>query len=233
VESNTWGYRAATGTRHLTRNYLELWRKTWQLKDDPGLCAAVYTQLTDVETESNGLLTYDRKVEKVSVREAAAAHRGEFAPPPTFVTVAPTAQDEPVLWRFTTNAPSDDWIKPGFQDADWQQSPAGFGSPSFTNRPVRTAWATNDIWLRREVVLAQNELRYLALKTWHESDVEIYLNGVLAVRSGGRNADYDELDIKPEAEAVLTTGRNVIAVHCKPNKNGNYIDVGLVREQTR
>lgn len=30
-----------------------------------GLCAAVYTQLTDVEDETNGLLTYDRRVEKV------------------------------------------------------------------------------------------------------------------------------------------------------------------------
>lgn len=105
VESPTWGDRAATGTRHLTRNYLELWRKTRQLTADSGLCAAVYTQLTDVETESNGLLTYDRKVEKVSVPKAAAAHRGKFSPPPTFVTVAPTAQSEAVNWRFTTNEP--------------------------------------------------------------------------------------------------------------------------------
>lgn len=31
-----------------------------------GLCASVYTQLSDVEDETNGLITYDRKVEKVS-----------------------------------------------------------------------------------------------------------------------------------------------------------------------
>ena len=30
-----------------------------------GLCAAIYTQVSDVEDEINGLLTYDRKVEKV------------------------------------------------------------------------------------------------------------------------------------------------------------------------
>ena len=30
-----------------------------------GLCAAVYTQLSDVEGEINGLMTYDRKVLKV------------------------------------------------------------------------------------------------------------------------------------------------------------------------
>ena len=31
-----------------------------------GLCATVYTQLSDVEDETNGIVTYDRKVEKVS-----------------------------------------------------------------------------------------------------------------------------------------------------------------------
>ena len=31
-----------------------------------GLCASVYTQVSDVEDETNGLLSYDRKVCKVS-----------------------------------------------------------------------------------------------------------------------------------------------------------------------
>jgi hypothetical protein len=33
------------------------------------LCAAVYTQLSDVEDEINGLITYDRQVEKVKPEE--------------------------------------------------------------------------------------------------------------------------------------------------------------------
>jgi hypothetical protein len=46
-----------------------------------GLCAAVYTQLTDVEDELNGLITYDRKVLKLPVdkirqiNETLAAHQ--------------------------------------------------------------------------------------------------------------------------------------------------------------
>ncbi|MBQ9761465.1 MAG: glycoside hydrolase family 2 [Oscillospiraceae bacterium] len=32
-----------------------------------GLCAAIYTQVSDVEDETNGLLSYDRKVEKLTV----------------------------------------------------------------------------------------------------------------------------------------------------------------------
>ena len=30
-----------------------------------GLCGSIYTQVSDVEDEINGLLTYDRKVEKM------------------------------------------------------------------------------------------------------------------------------------------------------------------------
>jgi hypothetical protein len=75
-----WGYRGAASREALTRDYVKLWRKVWQLKDDPGLSAVVYTQWTDVEAECNGLLTYDRKIVKVDAKQAAEAHRGRFAP---------------------------------------------------------------------------------------------------------------------------------------------------------
>ena len=32
---------------------------------EKGLCASVYTQLSDIEEEVNGFLTYDRKIMKV------------------------------------------------------------------------------------------------------------------------------------------------------------------------
>ena len=41
-----------------------------------GLCAAVYTQLSDVEDEINGLITYDRQVEKVRSEEFLEISRG-------------------------------------------------------------------------------------------------------------------------------------------------------------
>ena len=43
-----------------------------------GLCAAIYTQVSDVEDEINGLLSYDRKVEKLDaprMQQVAAARR--------------------------------------------------------------------------------------------------------------------------------------------------------------
>ncbi len=79
---NTWGYRGEKSREALTRGYVELWRKAWQLKDTRGLSAAVYTQWTDVEAECNGLWTYDRKVLKVDAKRAAEAHRGNFTARP-------------------------------------------------------------------------------------------------------------------------------------------------------
>ena len=36
-----------------------------------GLCGAIYTQVSDVEEEINGLTTYDRKIVKVPIEEMA------------------------------------------------------------------------------------------------------------------------------------------------------------------
>jgi hypothetical protein len=114
----SWGYRNMASQEALTRNYVELWRKVWQLKEDPGLSAAVYTQWTDVEAECNGLLTYDRKLVKVDARQAADAHRGKFAPPASAPKRVPP-RGKPAnqragftsAWTFLTNTSSTSLLK--------------------------------------------------------------------------------------------------------------------------
>lgn len=59
----------------LTNQYAVLMARVRDLIGDAGLSAAVYTQLTDVETEVNGLLTYDRAVTKIDQGELRAAHQ--------------------------------------------------------------------------------------------------------------------------------------------------------------
>ncbi|MBW3544881.1 MAG: hypothetical protein KY428_04640, partial [Bacteroidetes bacterium] len=39
-----------------------------------GLSAAIYTQTTDVEIETNGLMTYDRRQIKIPAAELKAVH---------------------------------------------------------------------------------------------------------------------------------------------------------------
>lgn len=45
-----------------------------------GLSAAIYTQITDVEIEVNGLVTYDRQVVKIPLEQLAALHREIISP---------------------------------------------------------------------------------------------------------------------------------------------------------
>lgn len=61
------GYKIFKSKSSLTNAYKHLYNRVIipQIKD--GLCAAVYTQLTDVEDELNGLLTYDRKACKIDI----------------------------------------------------------------------------------------------------------------------------------------------------------------------
>jgi beta-galactosidase/beta-glucuronidase len=69
-----WGYRETENSQDLLDRYRQL--VAGALQADRGLSAAVYTQLTDVESECNGLLTYDRAQLKVDAERIAAANRG-------------------------------------------------------------------------------------------------------------------------------------------------------------
>ncbi|SFL45831.1 Glycosyl hydrolases family 2, TIM barrel domain [Gracilibacillus orientalis] len=72
---NVFNYEMQSSKEELTNRYLGLIDGIKQLKEDPGLSAAVYTQITDVETEINGLLSYDRKIEKADFERLRKAHR--------------------------------------------------------------------------------------------------------------------------------------------------------------
>ena len=59
------GYKIYKSKEGVTRAYSKLFNKTVIPQIPKGLSATVYTQVTDVEDELNGLMTYDRKVLKI------------------------------------------------------------------------------------------------------------------------------------------------------------------------
>ena len=61
-----YGYRHFADRESFEKALLELYEKEIVPAIPEGLCAAVYTQVSDVEDETNGLVTYDRKVTKVN-----------------------------------------------------------------------------------------------------------------------------------------------------------------------
>ncbi|WP_243841872.1 glycoside hydrolase family 2 TIM barrel-domain containing protein [Salinibacterium sp. ZJ77] len=70
VEGHRWnarefGYRRYRDRASLAEAVTALWRDELAPATEQGLAGFVYTQLTDVEDEVNGLLTYDREVVKI------------------------------------------------------------------------------------------------------------------------------------------------------------------------
>ena len=60
----TYGYGTCKTLEELNQKLRELYEKHVIPEVKNGLCAAIYTQVSDVEDEINGLVTYDRKVTK-------------------------------------------------------------------------------------------------------------------------------------------------------------------------
>ena len=70
--SKSFGYKAYDSLESFDKAYHKLFENQILPIMDKGLSATVYTQLTDVEDEINGLLTYDRRVIKVDMEKIQA-----------------------------------------------------------------------------------------------------------------------------------------------------------------
>jgi len=227
TSEKNWGYRKFKTRGELTEAYVRLLGKVRPLIAQ-GLCAAVYTQISDVETEVNGLMTYDRAVVKMDLDKMVEAAQRLYVPPPVIKTVVPTSRDKARIWRYTTQKPPEGWERPGFDDSNWRSGPGGFGTKGTPGAAVRTVWKTSDIWLRSTIDLPpiEGEVRLLI---HHDEDAQVYLNGVLAAQLSGYTTGYVLEKIRPEARKALRAGRLLIAVHCRQTTGGQYIDVGLVQ----
>ena len=70
-----YGYRKYHSEDELTEAIEKLWLRDLIPNTEKGLSASVYTQVSDVEDETNGLLTYDRKVVKVHAQRMVQINR--------------------------------------------------------------------------------------------------------------------------------------------------------------
>ncbi len=137
-----------------------------------------------------------------------------------------------VVWEFTFNKPSDNWFEIAFDDSKWRKGRSGFGSPGTPGAKVRTPWHSKEIWLRRDFRLDTIPSK-LTLKIHHDEDADVYLNGKLIRSFKGHRSNYAEFDVTKECFDVLQTGRNTLAIQCKQTGGGQYIDAGLVVDQSK
>jgi hypothetical protein len=226
-QEKNWGYVSYDSKEKLTDAYVALLTAMRPLIGR-GLSAAVYTQTTDVEIEVNGLMTYDREIVKMDLDRIRAAAEKLYSPPPQVLVVVPTSEKSPQTWHYTTKQPDTNWFEPDFDDAKWKSGPAGFGTKGTPGAIVRSKWDSPDIWLRRSVSLKSLPKKgQLGLNIHHDDDAEVYLNGTLIKSLKRHTNGYEFVILDDEAQRLLKSGGNTIAVHCHQTGGGQYIDAGL------
>jgi hypothetical protein len=90
-----WGYDLFGSREALTQRFEDFYQILRRADRERGLSAAVYTQTSDVETENNGLMTYDRAELKIAPTSVLLAGRGYVAP--RVVRAAPIFVDSVVV----------------------------------------------------------------------------------------------------------------------------------------
>jgi hypothetical protein len=234
VSGHTWrptggGYTNVKTGADLEELYGEFANQLKTFRDQRGMSAAVYTQITDVETELNGLLNYDRTF-KCDPAQIARANRFQY-PVPTYREIVPTSEKASRTWRYTTTLPPPDWFRPSFDDSVWAQGKGGFGTEPPGHGPVGTPWTTGDIWLRRTFnpgALTPQQVARLVFRDYHDEDIDVYINGVPAYSARGYISSYEHRPLSQAAkQSLVPNADNQIAVHCHQTEGGQYIDVGI------
>ncbi len=229
-----WGYRSYKTPAELTDALVSSLRATRALVGTPGLSGAIYTQATDVESEINGLLTYDRQVLKVDEARVRDAVRPLYGTPPTVRSLVPTAELRRTEWRYVTEKPGEDWASPALRDLTWRTGAGGFGTVSPAHPSVRTPWNTADLWLRRNIEFGPGAIQgEVMLRVLHSGPADVYFDGKPIAKLEGRSGGYTLIPLARRALTAVQTGRHVLAVHChQPTPAGTpserYFDIGLM-----
>lgn len=206
-----------------------------QSLQEKGIWGAIYTQISDVEGELNGLLTYDRKVLKIdtaymaSVREKIVRTINYRTHMNIVVPAGDTSPNE--IWSYTTQNPGDDWYSITYDDSSWAKGAAGFGGSNPPNAHIRSAWNDKNLYIRRHFNIgdiSQEDLKSLCLWLHHDDDCEVYINGVKAYETRGWTPAYCLQPISEEALATIKPNSdNIIAMHTYQDWGGQYADAGL------
>ncbi|HEY0308068.1 MAG TPA: glycoside hydrolase family 2 TIM barrel-domain containing protein [Acidobacteriaceae bacterium] len=229
-QPNGHGYVEAATPEDLLYLYAKYIAKVRDLREGNNLSAAVYTELTDVMTEVNGLLTYDR-IPKVALDQIRRVNEFRF-PAPAYSTILPSSEDTAQPWKYTFEKPTDDWQKKDFDDSGWLKGNGAFGNHG---TDAHIEWSTPDIWLRREFhvgKISAKEVNRLVMNELHRSRLDVYVNGIQNYTQQGNNRSgkgfYEHRPLnRAVREAVLPGGQNVIAVHCHAVSDLQFFDAGL------
>lgn len=224
------GYIEVDAAPDLLYLYAEFMDWVGRLRDQNNLSAGVYTQLTDVMTEVNGLMTYDR-IAKIPSSQLKKVNTFQFTAP-SYKNIVPTSESKGQTWRYIFTRPDGAWWNQEYDDSHWLQGAGPFGN---NGGHIGTKWTSPDLWLRRDFnpgVLTPDQLENLVVTGVFEGRVQIYINGIGTYPQRGTNRSgeirYEHRPIQQSVrEAIRSNTENVIAIHCHRNGDKQYFDAGL------
>jgi len=216
----------------LIEKYKILLDDLFQLKKY-GLNAVVYTQISDVEDEISGWMTYDRKVSKLPETTFAALHEQFFKPTMTGKFILPLSINEPQQWNYSFTAPSNDWIK-NLMLSDFKTGMAPFGIESNNVHKVNTTWNTNSLFLNKEFTLSSVPSK-LSLIACNTGITEVYINGAYVMQfnnflKNDPEVKISETILSDEAMKLLKLGVNQLSLKFNFPSVGKpvyYYDFGI------
>ena len=225
-------YGSVSNAAGLVERYADYTDRLLTFKKDKGMSAAVYTEITDVESEINGFLTYDRvyKVDPAAIK--AINEKVIYENIVSSADVLPTSNKTAQTWKYTTSTPAGGWYSPTFDDTLWSSATGGFGTlVDANNKQIGSLWNTANIWIRKTFNLGNLtslQIKNLRLSVFHDENASIYINGLLAATLTGYTTDYVNVEINQAAkDALVLNGTNTIAISCHQTIGGQFIDAGL------
>jgi ribosomal protein S17E len=216
----------------LIEKYTILLDDLFQLKKY-GLNAVVYTQISDVEDEISGWMTYDRKVSKLPDTTFAALHQQFFKPTITGKYILPLSMNTAQQWNYRFTAPSNDWIK-NTTIADFKLGEAPFGIESNNAHKVNTTWNTNSLFLNKEFTLTALPSK-LSLVACNTGITDVYINGAYVMQFNNFLKNDPEVKISEsllsdKAMKLLKVGVNQLSLKFNFPSVGKpvyYYDFGI------
>ena len=244
IEGHLWGefrnpYFNAENEEQYINAYSDFIDDLLAQKTLRGLSAMVYTEISDVEIEGNGFMTYDRlwKIDpqKIKVLNEKLIHQNLV----NKKELLPTSEEEAQTWKYTTSNPGNGWEQPWYNDNNWATGPGGFGSDwgDDPNIHVRTPWTSSNIWIRKKFNtsnLTDEEIRYLTLVVFFDEKTEVFLNGkrIFIREDYRRNYFVTGLYNNDFLNAINRNGENTIAVSAMQTSGRQYVDAGLITGST-
>ena len=219
-EDRNWGYRNIQTAQELANRYEVVIRHLLPLVGE-GLAAAVYTQVSDVEIEVNGMMTYDRAEVKMGAERIAAINRLVYQPQRPLAPYPPESAGTATQWRFTTQEPGDGWQESDFNDSAWQT-----WSAIAPKLDLETQF-----WARGSIELSDKRPEVLLLRISNVLSGPVAINGQNLMMVEALNTAHIINRVRPEHRATLKQGKNVISIHCHERLGDRAIDARFTRGQ--